>query len=224
MSKLNCWSWACSTSSNPRTAVNGSARWLQPQSTGSQLRRPCPNTAGSGRSGQWLELESGLISIGIEPSNPEFHFDNETPRQTVWLDACALAARLVTNAEFEAFIADGGYQQPQLWMAEGWSLVQEHGWAAPRYWREDGMEFSLRGLQPRQAEAPVRHLSWFEGDAMPAGARGYQPKRNGNKQRGNGLMRRIGLDSLWQWTASPYTPYRGFKPAAELLANTTANS
>ena len=57
----------------------------------------------------------------------------------------------MTNAEFEAFIADGGYRQPQLWMAEGWSFVQETT-GRPRYWRADGMEFSLRGLQPREAK------------------------------------------------------------------------
>ena len=174
-----------------------------------------PRPAAQGSSGQWLELESGLISIGVEPGDPEFHFDNETPRQTVWLDACALADRLVTNAEFEAFIADGGYRQPQLWMAEGWSLVQENGWAAPRYWRADGMEFSLRGLQPREAKAPVRHLSWFEADAYARWAGARLPTEAEWEQAARQWPDAADwFGSLWQWTASPYTPYRGFKPAA----------
>jgi len=174
-----------------------------------------PTPPALGRSGQWLELESGLISIGVELSTPEFHFDNETPRQRVWLDPCALADRLVTNAEFEAFIADGGYRQPQLWMAEGWSLVQENGWSAPRYWRADGMEFSLRGLQPRDAEAPVRHLSWFEADAYARWAGARLPTEAEWEQAARQWPDAADwFGSLWQWTASPYTPYRGFKPAA----------
>ena len=174
-----------------------------------------PTPPAQGRSGQWLELESGLISIGVEPGDPEFHFDNETPCKRVWLDACALADRLVTNAEFEAFIADGGYRQPQLWMAEGWSLVQENGWTTPHYWRADGMEFSLRGLQPREAEAPVRHLSWFEADAYARWAGARLPTEAEWEQAARQWPDAADwFDSLWQWTASPYTPYRGFKPAA----------
>jgi ergothioneine biosynthesis protein EgtB len=174
---------------------------------------PTPPTQGP--SARWLELKGGLISIGIKPNNPTFHFDNETPEQTVWLEPCALADRVVTNAEYDAFIADGGYRQPQLWMSEGWSLAQEHGWSAPCYWQSEGMEFSLRGLQPREGDAPVRHLSWFEADAYARWAGARLPTEAEWEQAARQFPDAADwFSSLWQWTASPYTPYRGFQPAA----------
>jgi ergothioneine biosynthesis protein EgtB len=151
----------------------------------------------------------------------DFHFDNEAPRHRLWLEPFALAERLVTNGDWEAFIADGGYRRPELWMSEGWSVREQRGWQAPRYWRGPE-EFTLAGLQPRQPGAPVRHVSWFEADAYArwAGARlpseaewevaATTPALGGSSSAP--LPQAFGL--LWQWTGSPYRPYPGFQPAA----------
>ena len=111
-----------------------------------------------------MEIGHPTGNGGPGTSNGSFHFDNEAPRHRIWLEPYAIATRLVSNAEFAAFIADGGYTRPELWMSEGWTVVQQRGWQAPRYWRGE-WEFTLAGRQPRQPEAPVRHLSWFEADA-----------------------------------------------------------
>ena len=118
----------------------------------------------------------------------------------------------MSNAAFAAFIADDGYRRPELWMSEGWAVVQQRGWRAPRYWRGD-WEFTLAGLRPRQPEAPVRHLSWFEADAYArwAGAR-LPSEAEWEVAAAAGLAQAYGC--LWQWTASPYRPYPGFAPAA----------
>ena len=120
----------------------------------------------------WRQVAGGLVEIGVPPAagGPEspsgaFHFDNEAPRHRLWLEPFAIAERLVSNGEYAAFIADGGYRRPELWMSEGWAVVQQRGWSAPRYWRGD-WEFSLAGRQLRQPQAPVRHLSWFEADEI----------------------------------------------------------
>ncbi|MFM9047392.1 MAG: ergothioneine biosynthesis protein EgtB, partial [Cyanobium sp.] len=120
----------------------------------------------------WLDHPGGLIQMG--QGEPEtFAFDNEGPRHRLWLEPFAIARRLVSNAEYAAFMADGGYSRPELWMSEGWGIVQERGWSAPRYWRDGQWEFTLGGRQPLQGLGPVRHLSWFEADAYArwAGAR-----------------------------------------------------
>ncbi len=166
----------------------------------------------------WLQHAGGLVEIGHPgggggPGGPAgaFHFDNEAPRHRQWLEPFALSSRLVSNGDFEAFIADGGYRRPELWMSEGWAVVQARGWQGPRYWR-DGEEFSLAGRQPRRAALPVRHLSWFEADAYARWAGARLPSEAEWEVLAPRLEQAFGV--LWQWTASPYRPYPGFAPAA----------
>ncbi|QNG27818.1 ergothioneine biosynthesis protein EgtB [Synechococcus sp. HK01-R] len=181
---------------------------------------------------RWLEHPGGLVEIGqgshhdslhLDSANLDsFHFDNEGPRHRVWLEPFALADRLVTNADYQQFIADGGYQRPELWMSEGWSLCQTKAWQAPRYWRREGpeapwqWEFTLAGRQPLQPQRPVRHISWFEADAYARWAGARLPSEAewelSARERSDELLQATG--DLWQWTASPYRPYPGFQPAA----------
>lgn len=174
------------------------------------------------QSPSWQAFPGGLVEIGHGPGAtagaeaapaPGFCFDNETPRHRQWLEPFALASHLVRNREMEAFIADGGYRRPELWMSEGWAEVQRRGWQAPRYWRAEA-EFSLAGLQARDPQAPVRHLSWFEADAFArwAGARLPSEAEWEHAVASAAVPEAFGL--LWQWTASPYRPYPGFRAAA----------
>jgi ergothioneine biosynthesis protein EgtB len=168
----------------------------------------------------WLELAGGLEEIGhpggnggLDTSSGGFHFDNEAPRHRVWLEPFAIANRLVSNGEFAAFIADGGYRRPELWMSEGWAVVQQRGWQAPRYWRDEA-EFTLAGLQPRRPDAPVRHVSWFEADAYARWAGARLPAEAEWELAATGGAVPQAYGCLWQWSGSPYRPYPGFAPAA----------
>ncbi|MFL2496590.1 MAG: ergothioneine biosynthesis protein EgtB [Parasynechococcus sp.] len=158
----------------------------------------------------WLSCDEGLVSIGH--GGDGFHFDNEGPRHRVWLDGFQIRNDLVNNREFQAFINDGGYSRPDLWMSEGWSLCQRNGWTSPRYWRGDQEEFSLAGRQPLDPDAPVRHLSWFEADAFARWSDARLPTEaeweHAAAVHGPALRHSHGV--LWQWTASPYRPYPGF--------------
>jgi len=127
----------------------------------------------------WLAVEAGVESVGHD--GEDFAFDNETPRHRVFVEPFELASRLVSNGEYQAFIADGGYHRPELWLSDGWDLVQAQGWRAPLYWCEPGFDdppgedlhYTLAGRQPRAAAAPVCHVSYYEADAYArwAGAR-----------------------------------------------------
>lgn len=119
-------------------------------------------------------FEGGIVEIGHKGGG--FAFDCEGPRHRALVEPYALADRLVTNGEWIAFMQDGGYRDPLLWLSEGWARVQEEGWRSPLYWEDRDGEFwtmTLRGPQPVERAAPVVHVSYFEADAFArwAGAR-----------------------------------------------------
>jgi ergothioneine biosynthesis protein EgtB len=124
----------------------------------------------------WVSFPAGLTEIGInpDPSDPTaFAFDNETPQHKVYLAPYSLSTRLVTCAEYLAFIEQGGYTRPELWLSEGWTTLRNESWQAPLYWRRDNTTrsgwsiYTLHGFIPLEdlSETPVCHLSLFEADA-----------------------------------------------------------
>ncbi len=118
------------------------------------------------RAAAWFEYPEGVYEIGH--AGPGFHFDNETPRHREFAESFALASRTVTNGEYLAFIEDGGYAEPGLWLSLGWATVKEQEWEAPLYWKkhDDGWRvFTLNGLVPVDPDEPVCHLSFFEAEA-----------------------------------------------------------
>jgi ergothioneine biosynthesis protein EgtB len=151
----------------------------------------------------------------IGHQDPGFCFDNETPAHDVYLQSYRLASRLVRNGEWLDFIADGGYRTPTLWMADGWACAQANAWTAPLYWRErDGAwwQMGLAGLTPLDMSAPVRHISWYEADAYARWAGARLPTEAEWEAARDSIDER---DShVWQWTASAYSPYPGYRPAA----------
>ena len=175
--------------------------------------------------------EQGAHAIGH--AGMGFRFDNEAPRHPTWLAPHALADRLVSNAEYRDFIRDGGYDEPLLWLSDGWSAVQREGWRAPLYWSADGASsFTLAGEQALDPNAPVCHISHFEADAFArwAGARlpteaEWEAFASTQPLRGNGLDAgycRPAAPSpghtqvygdAWEWTGSSYLPYPGYKVA-----------
>jgi ergothioneine biosynthesis protein EgtB len=189
-------------------------------------------TARTTRAIRWVEQSGGIHHIGHDPEDG-FAYDNETPRHGVLLNDYRLADRLVTNGEYLDFMEDNGYQEPALWLSDGWALLQSKGWQHPLYWepREGGWEqFTLGGLRELNLNEPVCHLSYFEADAYARWAGKRLPLESELeivlvKQPVSGnfaaddLLHPVPAGSpgqwygdLWAWTASPYTPFPGFKP------------
>ena len=156
----------------------------------------------------WIEGPSGAVSIGHDGS--AFAFDCECPRHTAWLVPHALANRLVTNGEWQCFVDDGGYARPELWLADGWDWAQRGAVATPLHWRGDAV-FGLAGLQPRAPEEAVTHVSYFEAEAYARWAGARLPTEAEWEACADQLPGAFG--TAWQWTASAFLPYPGFRVA-----------
>lgn len=211
----------------------------------------------------WLEFPETISGYGA--LNQEFAWDNEKPRHRRLLPGFQLASRPVTNGEYLAFIADGGYQRPELWLSDGWDWVTQHSIRCPLYWNDGArsqpasfgavsddigrwQEYHLGGMTPLYAHLPVSHISYFEAEAyarwsaarLPtefeleyflhhqnASTRPAKPACEAPEaywQPGNAVCPQpsraadaFGNGLLWQWTASPYSPYPGFVPEAAAL-------
>ena len=161
----------------------------------------------------WIRHPGGNVEVGHGGGG--FAFDNEGPRHTVHLQPFEIGRRLVTNAEFQAFIDGGGYARPGLWLSEGWALVQAQGWTAPLYWREGGLAFGLHGLQTRQPEQPVQHLSFYEAAAYAEWAGARLPTEFEWEAAASLPEPPAQLHGVaWQWTRSSYDPYPRYRPWA----------
>ena len=123
---------------------------------------------------RWHDVEGGLVEFGHRGEG--FAYDNEGPRHRAWVEPFRLADRPVTAGEYMAFMEDGGYERPELWLSAGWATVREREWTEPFYWEErDGRwwHYTLGGMRPVDEHEPASHLSYFEADAYArwAGAR-----------------------------------------------------
>jgi ergothioneine biosynthesis protein EgtB len=189
----------------------------------------------------WVDFDGGLVDAGDEGVDG-FAFDNEGPRHTVLLAPFRLQDRLVTAGEWRVFIADGGYERPELWLSDGWCTAQREGWRSPLYWEADGDSFTtltLHGPRPVRDAEPVVHVSHYEADAYARWAGARLPTEfewecaavtvtpGGNllpfdpteaplhpKPATESTPRpRQLFGDVWEWTSSAYLPYPRFAPA-----------
>ncbi|WP_397452241.1 ergothioneine biosynthesis protein EgtB [Pseudomonas sp. NA-150] len=168
----------------------------------------------SGRRGRFKPLKGGLTDIGHKGKG--FAFDNEGPRHTTYLQPFEISDRLVTNGEWLAFIADGGYSKANLWLSDGWATVQANDWYAPVYWQQDEngwQQMTLRGLEAIDPASPVTNISYYEAAAFAHWADARLPtEAEWEAAAQAGLLEQVD-DVAWQWTQTAYNAYPGFRPA-----------
>jgi len=193
----------------------------------------------------WVSYAGGLVSAGHDSDG--FTFDNELPPHRVYLEPYELATRLVTNREYLEFIRDNGYRRPELWLSEGFRTLSIRNWAAPLYWTggEDHPRlYSLSGENELSLDEPVCHVSYFEADAFArwSGARlptEFEWEHAASQLPVTGCLLDIArlhprpavasctpllqvFGDTWEWTASAYMPYPGYRPLAGALGEYNA--
>jgi ergothioneine biosynthesis protein EgtB len=191
---------------------------------------------------RWIEFASRIAYIGADSGDSfGFFFDNETPRHRVFLQGYALADRPANCGDYLAFMQDGGYLRPELWLADGWQKKVQEGWCAPLYWQQADSEwqlYTLHGTRPLNYAEPVFHISYYEADAFARWAAARLPtemewESAAASQPVDGHFLRDGIDEcvlhplppaqdraglrqlygdVWEWTASAYAPYPGYTP------------
>lgn len=164
----------------------------------------------------FVAIDGGLVDIGHR--GKAFCFDNERPQHKVWLEPFELTRRNVSNGDYLAFMAEGGYERPELWLSDGWDMVCNTHMQAPLYWRHDGenwRRFTLHGEQLLDHSAPVMHVSFYEADAYARWAGARLPTEAEWEFAAAANQDLQGLfGEVWQWTNSAYLPYPGYQPAA----------
>lgn len=188
--------------------------------------RERPDAGARGDDPSWLSVDAGLTDVGH--GDVSFCYDNERPRHRAWLTGARLRTHVVTVSEYQQFIDDGGYATAALWLADGWTWVQQHNVRAPLYWLDEGRIYTLQGVRERRAQEPVCHVSYFEADAFARWASARLPTEfeweaaastheyapvTGELHPGHGSDGGPMLGGgVWEWTSSAYLPYPGYRP------------
>jgi ergothioneine biosynthesis protein EgtB len=198
--------------------------------------RQAPDAA-SALPAEWIPYPAGVRAIGHEGEG--FAYDNETPRHRVLVESFLLASRPTTCGEYRAFLEDGGYDRPELWLSDGWDARRAHRWTAPLYWERQAAAwwtYTLAGPRRVRDDDPACHVSYYEADAYARWAGARLPTEaewetaaaacplDGNfldgdalhplalPQSENGDKPAQLFGDVWEWTASPYVSYPGYRP------------
>ena len=185
-----------------------------------------------------IEVKGGVLQIGARNNGDGFHFDNESPRHEVFLNDFEISSKAVTNRDYCNFINDDGYNNPLLWLSDGWDKKVSENWDSPLYWQQyenEWHQFTLCGLKRLDLDEPVCHISFYEADAYCRWAGQRLPTESEweiaslSQKKGLNFLESEKLHpqpeyrypeffgNVWEWTSSGYSPYPNFQPRKDGL-------
>ncbi|MEU0073564.1 ergothioneine biosynthesis protein EgtB [Streptomyces sp. NPDC006332] len=111
-------------------------------------------------------VPGGPFTMGT--STEPWALDNERPAHRREVAPFHIDTTPVTNAAYQAFIEDGGYDNERWWEPAGWAHIQRNSIHAPLYWQRDGKQWLRRRFGVTEVvppDEPVLHVCWYEADA-----------------------------------------------------------
>jgi iron(II)-dependent oxidoreductase len=138
-------------------------------------------------------VEEGSFVMGT--ADEPWAYDNERPAHEAETGAFSIDVEPVSNGDYAAFLADGGWDEPPLsWERDG------DAWVRRRFGR----------VEPVPRNEPVQHISWEEADAYARWA-GKRLPSEAEWERAAKLGVLRGVGSVWEWTSSDFAGYPGFR-------------
>ncbi|HZY21947.1 MAG TPA: SUMF1/EgtB/PvdO family nonheme iron enzyme, partial [Beijerinckiaceae bacterium] len=115
-------------------------------------------------------VPGGPFLLGVDAGDEPWSLDNERPAHVVDLPAFRIARFPVTNAEWQQFVDDAGYDTPQWWSPRGWEHRLAAGLQRPEFWTAGGARRRFGIIEEIPPEEPVQHVCYFEAEAYAAWA------------------------------------------------------
>ncbi len=159
----------------------------------------------------WLSIREGVYDIGYEGNS--FSYDNEHNKHKVYLQSYEISDGLVSNAEYAEFIQNGGYEDFNLWHAEGWDWIKENNVKSPMYWHwndRSWWSYELDGFKPINLQTAVMHISFYEAVAYA----NWKGLRLPTEFEWEVAADQFDWGDRWEWTNSAYLPYPGYRKSA----------
>lgn len=166
------------------------------------------------KSAEFIKIPEGLYEIGHQGDG--FCYDNELGKHQVFIQAFEISDQLINNGDYLKFIEAGGYQDFNLWHAEGLDFIRQNDIKSPLYWHQvDGVwhHYTLNGFVPVNKNNPVTHISFYEAFAFAE----WKNMRLPTEFEWEVASKKINFGQLWEWTNSAYLPYPNFSKAPGAL-------
>ncbi|MDQ2928464.1 MAG: SUMF1/EgtB/PvdO family nonheme iron enzyme, partial [Pseudomonadota bacterium] len=162
-----------------------------------------------------LRIDGGRISIGRRNDTAGFSFDNELPATTTTLAPFEIDAQPLRTSAFLRFVEAGGYDDAALWpgRAGAWRAAQSR--SHPERWRRtNNGRWQTRWFdrwRPLDPDALLIHVNAWEAEACCLWAKRRLPTAAEWECAAADPRFHWGK-SVWEWTASAFEPYPGFRP------------
>jgi iron(II)-dependent oxidoreductase len=114
-----------------------------------------------------VRVPGGRCTVGTNRETFGFGWDNELPARQVHVDAFAIDAHNVSNAEYLEFVEAGGYSNADWWRLQDWAWLQEEAVTHPEFWERHDDDWHWHGMFETVAlpvDWPV-YVTWAEASA-----------------------------------------------------------